>query len=233
MGALTANTPKPLLRAGGRPLIERIATGLARAGVTRLLVVTGYLGEQIEAALGTGDALGMEISYCRQPHADGTARALLLAEPYVAGAPFVLSWGDILVPEDFYAELMRAFERAPCDARLAVNETDDPWQGAAVYVAGDWRVTRLDEKPPRGTATTPWNNAGILALAPVVFDYARRLAPSPRGEYELPQAIAQMVRDGRNVRAQPIRGFWSDVGTPADLARAEQWLSAERGVVAG
>lgn len=221
MGALTAATPKPLLAVAGRSLLARVLGGLGAAGVRRAVVVTGYLGEQIEAALGDGGALGLRIEYRRQPRADGTARALLLAEPLVGAAACVVCWGDILVPAAFYATFLAAWRARPCDAQLAVNAVDDPWRGAAVYVDDDWRVERVEEKPPPGTSTTGWNNAGIMAFAPLVFDYARRLPPSPRGEYELPQAVAQMVRDGRAVRAVPVRGFWSDVGTPDDLAAAQ------------
>lgn len=229
MGALTAATPKPLLPVAGRPLIEHVLHGFAVAGVRRAVVVTGYRGEQIATALGSGARLGLEIEYCRQTRPDGTARALLLAEPLIGEAPCVLSWGDILVPAEFYAEFLDAFARRPCDVQLAVNEVDDPWCGGAVYVGGDGRVYRVVEKPPRGTSTTRWNNAGLLMLTPLVFDYARRARPSPRGEYELPQAIAQMVRDGCMVRAVPVRGPWCDVGTPADLAAAQELFAASAG----
>jgi NDP-sugar pyrophosphorylase family protein len=226
MGALTAATPKPLLTVAGQPMVARVLAGLARAGVRRAVVVTGYLAEQVEAALGDGHALGLELAFRRQAQPDGTARALLLAAPLLGDAPFAICWGDILVPSAFYATFLDAWTARPCAAQLAVNAVDDPWRGAAVYVDDDWRVQRVEEKPPRGTSTTGWNNAGIMAFAPLVLDYARRLAPSPRGEYELPQAVTQMVRDGRDVRAVPVRGPWSDVGTPADLAAA-QTLFAE------
>jgi NDP-sugar pyrophosphorylase family protein len=227
MGTLTADTPKPLLTVRGRALIEHVLTGLAAAGIERAVVVTGYRGEQIEAALGDGAALGLSLTYVRQERAEGTARALLLTRHLVApqlvgGAAFALSWGDVLVPRVFYRDLLAASAASGADVQLAVNEIDDPWQGAAVYVDADWRVTQLVEKPARGTATTRWNNAGIFVFRPSIFDYASALAPSARGEYELPQAIARMIEDGRDIRALPVRGFWSDVGTPADLARAEQ-----------
>jgi len=229
MGALTAATPKPLLPVAGRPIIEHVLGGFAAAGVQRAVVVTGYRGDAIEAALGNGARFGLEIAYCRQERADGTARALLLAEPLIGGDPFALSWGDVLVAAGFYAEFIDAFVRRPCDAQVAVNDVDDPWRGAAVYVSADGRVRRLVEKPPAGTSTTRWNNAGVLMLTALAFDYARRVGASARGEHELPQAIAQMVRDGRDVRAVPVRGPWSDVGTPEDLAAAQALFAPRPG----
>ena len=224
MGLLTANVPKPLLALRGRPIIDHILTGLRAAGIDEAVVVTGYLAEQIERHLGTGEALGMRLSYRRQARPEGTARALLLARDAIEEEPFLLSWGDIVVEPEQYAVLLDEHRRAPCDALLSVNATDDPWQGAAVYVDEHWRVTRLVEKPPRGSSQTPWNNAGIVVCTPLVLQYAQRLPASARGEYELPQAIAAMIADGREVRACPVRGFWSDLGRPEDLAMAERAL---------
>lgn len=233
MGALTATTPKPLLRLRGRPIIEHILLGLAAAGVDEVVVVTGYRGEQIEAHLGTGARLGLRLSYARQVQAQGTARAVLLVRERIGPQPFVLSWGDIVVEPSAYPELLADYRRAPCSVLLAVNAMDDPWQGAAVYVDADLRVTQLIEKPARGTSHTRWNNAGIFVCAPTIFEYAERLAPSPRGEYELPQAIAAMIHDGQSVRAHPLRGFWSDLGTPADLAVAERTFGQRADEVSG
>jgi NDP-sugar pyrophosphorylase family protein len=227
MGRLTANTPKPLLPLCGRPIVEHILTGLHAAGVDRAVIVTGYLGEQIEARLGDGGSLGMSIAYRRQEQPTGTAKALLLARDLLDGQPFVLSWGDIVIDPVEYAALVRRFAETRCDAMITVNPTDDPWRGAAVTVDDAWRVRSLVEKPPRGTAQTGWNNAGIFAFTDLIFTYAERLQPSARGEYELPQAIATMIADGRSVHAHPLSGFWSDLGTPEDLTAAERVLSVD------
>jgi len=222
MGPLTATTPKPLLRLCQRPIIEHILVGLEAAGVRRSIVVTGYLGEQIERHLGNGSQFGLELTFRRQQYAEGTARALALVRDDLDNEPFLLSWGDVLVDGTLYAELLNDFRRAPADLLLTVNPCADPWRGAAVYVEPDWHVTRLVEKPPRGTSHTSWNNAGIFVFSPLIFTYLKGLGPSSRGEYELPQAIAAMIADGRNVRAHPLHGFWSDLGTPEDLVAAEQ-----------
>ena len=65
----------------------------------------------------------------------------------------------------------------------------------------------------------------------MAFAYADRVEASPRGEYELPQAVATMIAEERIVRAHPVQGFWSDLGTPADLAAAEHAIGvrSERG----
>ncbi|HVA81436.1 MAG TPA: sugar phosphate nucleotidyltransferase, partial [Candidatus Binataceae bacterium] len=75
---------------------------------------------------------------------------------------------------------------------------------------------------------TEWNNAGLFAAGPTLFDYLERLEPSPRGELELPQAIAAMIADARTVRAIDMRGFWSDIGTPADLEVARRRFHPKR-----
>jgi len=228
MGPLTANIPKPLLALRGRPIIEHILTGLHAAGIREVVVVAGYLAEQIERHLGSGEALGMKLSYRQQTRTEGTARALLLARDAISNEPFLLSWGDIVVEPGQYAALLDYYRRVRCDALLSVNATDDPWEGAAVYVDEHWRVTSLVEKPPRGLSRTPWNNAGIFVFTPLIVEYADRLGPSLRGEYELPQAVAAMIADGRDVRAYPLRGFWSDLGRPEDLAVAETALGNAR-----
>lgn len=229
MGDATLRTPKPLLAVAGRPILEHILSGLRAAGIERAIVVTGYLGEQIEAAFGDGARLGMRIDYLRQERPEGTARAFVLAAPLLGADPFVLGWGDVLVYPEFYAEFLRAYRQRPCELQVAVNEVDDPWRGAAVHFREDGRVTAIEEKPPPGTAGTRWNNAGLFVGDRTLFDYARRLAPTHGGEYVLPVAMARMVCDGRFVRAVPIRGFWSDVGTPEDLLRAQGEFPAARG----
>ncbi|MBI3786452.1 MAG: nucleotidyltransferase family protein [Deltaproteobacteria bacterium] len=228
MGTLTAATPKPMLLLQGRPILEHILRGLAGAGVDSVVLVTGYLSEQIEEYFGTGHRVGLRIVYRRQPRADGTARALLLAADLAASGDMLISWGDVLIEPHEYIDLVNDFRRSSCDALLSLNWMDDPWRGAAVYVDDDWRVRRLVEKPPRASSTTHWNNAGIFVATPLLLSYANQLQRSARCEYELPQAIAAMIADGRVVRGHPLGGFWSDLGTPEDLAAAEKGYPQSR-----
>lgn len=225
MKHLTADRPKPMIEIGKRHMLERILVGMREAGIARFVVVTGYHANLIEDTFGDGSRLGIRMDYVRQEQQTGTASALLLCRPHLPDGPFLMSWGDILIEPHNYGRLIAAYLARPCDALLFVNPVDDPYRGAAVYLRDDGAVERIVEKPPQGTSTTQWNNAGVFILAPVAVEYAAQLKPSPRGEYELPEAIRQMIEDGRNVRAMPLEGYWGDVGTPEDVARMEQILA--------
>ncbi len=231
LGALTADTPKPLLDIAGAPLISHIVDVLAGAGLTNLIVVTGYLSDQVEKWAKTRQRQNPEITITtvRQQELNGTGGAMLAAKSYLAGQHrFVFGWGDILMDRANYPRFVHHARNDDYDLMLAVNRVKDPFRGAAVYVDPHMRVERLDEKPAPGTAKTEWNNAGLFATGQIIFDYLARLTPSTRGELELPVAIAQMIADGRVVRAVDMRGFWSNVGTPEDLEAARAWFKPER-----
>ncbi|MDO8432509.1 MAG: nucleotidyltransferase family protein [Candidatus Binatus sp.] len=223
LGDLTASSPKPMLDIAGAPLISRIVDALATAEVTRFIVVTGYLHAQVEdwAKMRTGQNPGLKIETVRQLQLDGTGGAMLAVRDLVSTeARFVFGWGDILMDSANYPRFLDGARSEEYDLVLAVNRVKDPYRGAAVYLSESMRVEKLVEKPPRGTSQTNWNNAGLFASGSIIFDYIDRLAPSPRGELELPGAIAQMIEDGRVVRAINTPGFWSDIGTPQELAIA-------------
>lgn len=228
LGAITEHYPKPLLDVGGRPIIARILDGLVAAGIAEVRIVTGHFAELVESEVGNGEHAEMAISYVRQKRIEGTARALGLARDFCGEDQFFFGWGDILVRAENYARVIRA---APFSEHvLAVNRVDDPATGGAVYVDAPAaldrgeaaRVTRLVEKPPPGSSTTYWNNAGFGVMGPAIWGEIDRLAPSERGEYELPQAIAALAAGGAEVRAVPVLGPWFDVGTVEDLERARR-----------
>src|SRR5208282_1096615 len=174
LGALTAQTPKTLLDIAGSPLISHIADALAAAGLTHLIVVTGYLSEQIEGWAKTyqRENPGIKITTVRQPELNGTGGAMLAARAQLAGLPrFVFGWGDILMDRANYPRFIHHARNQEYDLMLAVNRVKDPFRGAAVYVTRHMMVERLDEKPASGTARTEWNNAGLFATGRIIFDY--------------------------------------------------------------
>ena len=216
LGALGAKVPKALLPVGKKPCLEHIILGMREAGVDRLAVVIGHLGELIQARYQDGSSLGVQITYLQQDLARyGTGAALLQAEQFVQGEPFFVSYGDIAIAPENYRAMAQLFNEHGTMVS-SINWMDDPTHGAAVYLGAGGFVERLVEKPPPGTSQTNWNNGGGYIFLPQVFHYLKNLRPSPRGEYELSAAVAQMAADGVPIKAHRITGFWRDIGAPLE-----------------
>ena len=229
LGKLTERTPKPMLEVAGQPLIGHIVDALAENGIRDIAIITGYLASRIDVwcSRRMREHPGLRLSTLHQAELNGTAGAMLLAKDFVADeAGFIFGWGDILMDAENYARFIQSARSQPYDLMLSINRVRDPWRGGAVYLDSNMRVERLIEKPASGTSTTNWNNAGLFAATPRIFDYLAKLKPSPRGELELPQAVAMMIDDLYEVRAVDVRGFWSDVGTPEDLESARKMFKA-------
>ena len=225
LGALTAEFPKPLLDVGGRPIIVHILDGLLRAGVDEVTIVTGHAAEALEAELGNGAESGLRISYVRQTRLDGTAHALALARDAMGDESFFFGWGDIMVAPENYRNVVKASRLA--DAVIAVNDVDDPFAGGAVYVdEATGLVTRMVEKPPRGTSTTRWNNAGFGVLPPAIWDQIRRAAAVGTGtSTNCRRRSPASLRPGHGCARCPWRGRGSTSALPKASRRRGQRLA--------
>lgn len=207
MKELTDELPKPMVEVKGRPILESIVRGLVENGITRILVVVGYRKEAIVDHFGDGASFGCRIEYVEQVVQDGTGKVVELARDFAGDDPFILSYGDILVPAESYAPLV---DFTGVDGKLTVKVDEDVRKGGAVFVE-DGMVVDLIEKPKEGAPTSPYYNAGIYAFSPVIFDYTAKLELSPRGEYELTDAIQAQVKDGLRIAAVELAGDWADV----------------------
>ncbi len=215
MGEITTETPKAMLSVRGKPMLEHVLDGLAAVGIESFFLVVGYRREMIEQHFRNWR---LPIEFRVQEPVDGTGSATRLAREFAGEEPFLLTYGDIICEPHAYIRCGRELEEHPdAAAVLGVRDVDDPWHGAAVYEQGG-RVTRVIEKPPRGTSTTRWNSAGLDGLRPVAFSYLDKLRPSARGEYEITDIFAMMLNDNVEVRISPMEGLWRDVGRPEDLA---------------
>src|SRR3954468_9016439 len=217
MRDLTQELPKPMLEVRGKPVLQHIVEGLRETGLTNLLVVVGWRADVVRNFFGDGSQLGVRIRYETQTVQDGTGRVVALAREFAGHDPFLLSYGDILVAADNYRRICAALEDG--EAVLTVKRSDDVSQGGAVFVNHKFELTDLREKPKPGELTSPWYNAGVYAFRPSIFEYIAKLQPSPRGEYELTDAIRNLALNGNKVQAIEIAGDWVDVRDPEILAR--------------
>lgn len=222
MRDLTQELPKPMLEVRGKPVLQHIVEGLRDTGLTNLLIVVGWRADVVRNFFGDGSKLGVRIAYETQTVQDGTGRVVALAQNFAGTDPFLLSYGDILVAPQNYERICAALDKS--EAILSVKRSDDVSQGGAVFVNDKFELTDLREKPKPGEPTSPWYNAGVYAFRSGIFEYIAKLQPSPRGEYELTDAIRNLALDGKKVQAIEIAGDWADVRDPeilAQLNRAE------------
>ena len=217
MRDLTSNVPKPMLKVRGAPVLAHIVEGLKAAGVSDFLIIVGWHADVVRDFFGEGAHFGVRISYATQVVQDGTGRVVELAKPFVGNEPFILSYGDILVDAENYRRL--AVLPNEIEAIISVKHDEDCSKGGAVFVNDRFELTDLREKPKPGEPTSCWYNAGIYAFRPSIFEYTAKLEPSPRGEFELTDAIRELALSGKKVQALELKGMWADVRDPEILAQ--------------
>jgi dTDP-glucose pyrophosphorylase len=230
MKELTNEVPKPMLCVQGRPILEHILEGLLAACIRDVCIVTGWRAEVVEQHFGDGSRFGARIGYARQAVPDGTGKAPEYAKTFVGADDFLLTYGDILVKPDTYQRMLARWRQGEFSGLVTVTEGEDVTKGGLNFFDEQFCLTRLVEKPSaaqldelRATGwlkprAPVWYNAGIYLFRPVLFEFTARLQKSPRGEYELTDAISAMLTAGHRLAGLKIEGRWVDVRDPQVLA---------------
>ena len=233
MGALTDELPKPMLPVEGRPILEHILTGLREAGIQEFCLITGWKAEVIESHFGDGSAFGVQINYVRQEVQDGTGKAPELAKVFVGEAPFLLTYGDILVKLETYRQMLARWDDSELSGLVTVTGSEDVTKGGLFFFDNEFFLQHLVEKPSAAkleelrtagwlkSGEPAWYNAGIYCFTPSLFQYTAQLAKSPRGEYELTDALTAMLAEDHAMAGLAIEGRWVDVRDP-DVLQALQ-----------
>jgi UDP-N-acetylglucosamine diphosphorylase / glucose-1-phosphate thymidylyltransferase / UDP-N-acetylgalactosamine diphosphorylase / glucosamine-1-phosphate N-acetyltransferase / galactosamine-1-phosphate N-acetyltransferase len=239
MGSLTKDLPKPMLKVEGKPILEHIIMALEHAGIREIFIVTGYRADIIENYFKDGSAWGVKLTYGKQIVQDGTGKAPEIAKHFVGNAPFLLTCGDILVTPETYPTMIALFEKEKTSHIITVTRGEDVTKGGLFLFDNRFCLTNLLEKPsvdevkalifsgqlsPTGPA---WYNAAIYLFHPTLFDYTKTLQKSPRGEYEITDALKSMIRDGHTFQGLEIPGRWVDVRDPDVLAQLEKEIVEE------
>lgn len=236
MKELTNEVPKPMLPVQGKPILQHILEGLMSAGIREFCLVTGWRADVIESHFGDGAQFGAAIRYVRQVVQDGTGKAPELAREFAGTDDFLLTYGDILVKPETYRRMRERFGQADFSGLVTVTAGEDVTKGGLSLFDDQFCLKRLVEKPGPSQldqlraegwlkpAQPAWYNAGIYIFRPVLFEFTARLEKSPRGEYELTDAISAMIAAGHRIAGLEIVGRWVDVRDPGVLAALEGGL---------
>jgi dTDP-glucose pyrophosphorylase len=234
MRELTNAMPKPMLKVHGRPILQHIIEGVMEAGIRDFCIITGFKAETIESYFGDGSKWNARIQYVRQLVQDGTGKAPELARDFIGNDAFLLTYGDILVKPETYKAMVTRFNSGHFSGLITVTVGEDVTKGAINFFDKEFCLRQIVEKPSASQVNDfkaqgllkegdpVWYNAGIYIFRPVLFDFTSQLQKSPRGEYELPDAITALLRAGHKIAGCKTEGRWVDVRDPEVLAELEK-----------
>jgi len=209
LGALTNDLPKPMLKIGGKPLMELIVNQFKKAEIHTIYVTTHFQANKIIEYFGNGESFGVTIKYIEEKEPLGTAGGLRLL-PRI-NSPLVVINGDILTNLDFRAmALFHESNEAEITIAMRDYEVGLPY---GILEIKDNQIIEISEKP----ALKKYINAGIYIIQPQVIRYI------PSGAiFDMPDLIHEVINSGGHVTGFPVIEYWMDIGYSGDYRKAEE-----------
>lgn len=208
---LTENTPKPMLKIAGKPILEHTLLQLPEE-VDEVILVVGYLKEQIKNYFGN-EFFGKKIIYVEPEENLGTAHALRSCKDFLKDNKFISMMGDDLYSKKDISECIKY------DLCVLVRELDDSRRFGAIKVNQDGILERIEDDFSSGTGSN-LVNIGLFVLDKRFFDY--EMVRVSTGEFGLPQTVSKMAKD------YPVKvvkaSFWFPISRPEDLKKAEEFF---------
>lgn len=208
---LTANTPKPLLKVGEKPIIEHNIDRLVQYGIRNLHLSINYLGEQLEDYFGKGEANNANIKYVRETEPLGTIGSVLLIEHFEHEDILVMN-SDLLTNID-YADFFISYKNSGADMAVAATSYNVEVPYAVLEVDDQSNVTSLKEKPNY----TYYSNAGIYFIKKSML----KLIPENKF-YDITDLMEEILAQKKKLITYPITGYWLDIGKHEDFKKAQE-----------
>jgi NDP-sugar pyrophosphorylase family protein len=207
---LTQDTPKPMLKVGGKPILETIIQSFVDQGFVNFFVSLNYKAEVITNYFGDGSQLGATINYLHEKSRLGTAGGLSLL-PQNIHAPIIVMNGDLLTRISVEA-LLDFHERESAVATMVVREDHYQVPYGVVEVDGT-QIIGLEEKPVQRHLV----NAGIYVISQTGLENI----PTDTF-YDMPTHFAKLSANGHRTAAFPLHEYWVDIGRLDELERAQR-----------
>jgi len=207
---LTENTPKPLLKVGGKPIIEYNVDRLAQVGIKTMYLSVNYLAGQIIDYFQDGADKGISIQYIKEDKPLGTIGSILLVDEFEYDDIIVMN-SDLLTNIDF-GDFYKTFKNSEADMAVATTSyhVDVPY---AVLETKDNKVKSLKEKP----RYTYYSNAGIYLIK------KKLLKMIPKGEFfDITDLMEKVIEMDYKLLSYPINGYWLDIGQHDDFQKAQE-----------
>jgi glucose-1-phosphate thymidylyltransferase len=218
---ITHTSAKQLVPVANKPVLFYGIEAMAAAGIEEVgIIIAPETGDEIQVVAGDGSRFGVRITYIEQDEPLGLAHAVLTAEEFIGDSPFVMYLGDNLL-RDGIVELTQTFASEQPDALILLTPVPDP-EHYGVAELTDGSVSRLVEKPANPQSDLAL--VGVYMFTASIFEAARAIEPSPRGELEITDAIQWLVDGGRRVDPHIVHGWWKDTGQVQDMLEANRLI---------
>ena len=224
---VTNSLPKALVPLRGRPMIEYPLRLLARSGITEVIINLHHLGNKIEAALGDGRRLGLNIRYLREEELLDTGGGLYRAKELLGSETFLVINSDVLIDLPL-SDLIAYHKEKRAAATLVLREDEKAEQFGLIETSADGRIQRFLGRSAPGAVPNSLNRlmfTGVQVLEPGIFDFMSGDEPFSLTRETYPK----MLQQGEPLYGLNFPGYWQDLGTPERLKEAEEKL--ERGEV--
>jgi dTDP-glucose pyrophosphorylase len=213
---LTETTPKPMLKIGGKPILEHILDGFIRAGFYNFYISTHYKAEIIKEYFGDGRSWGVSIKYVDEKSPLGTAGALRLLPSELEQTPIIVINGDILTNVN-YSNLIDFHDANLSEATVCVKdyEFQVPY---GVVESEQGEVKKITEKP----VYKFFVNTGLYVMNPASINYMAK-----EGRVDMTTLLEAIIKKGKKVSLLPIHENWLDIGRIEEFNRAQNdahWL---------
>jgi glucose-1-phosphate thymidylyltransferase len=202
-----------------KPVLYYAIESIVAAGITEIGIIVGETGHEIRAAVGDGARFGARVTYIDQEAPLGLAHAVMVAEEFLAGSPFVMYLGDNLIAGGI-TSLVEEFRGLGCNSEILLAEVPNPEQFGVAELTPEGKVRRLVEKPPEPRSNLAL--VGVYMFDSCIFESVRRIKPSARGELEITDAIQDLIDRGLDVHPHIVRGWWKDTGKLEDMLEANR-----------
>ena len=220
---ITHTSAKQLVPVANKPILFYGIEHMAEAGITQIGIIVGETADEIRAAVGDGSKWGIEVTYIPQDEPRGLAHCVLIAQDFLGDDDFVMYLGDNLLRQGI-TEFVAAFEgdraaaseltldgdaQAP-SAQILLTHVHDPERFGVAELDDAGHVIRLVEKPENPPSDLAL--VGVYLFDSSIHEAVRSIDASPRGEYEITDAIQWLIDHGHKVRHEVLEGWWKDTG---------------------
>ncbi|ESP95107.1 nucleotidyltransferase family protein [Pseudoalteromonas luteoviolacea] len=208
---LTDSCPKPMLRVGGKPMLETLINHFKASGFYKFYISVHYLPEVITEYFGDGSQFGVEITYVYEDKPLGTGGALSLLPDDIPKSPLIMVNGDILTNVDF-AKVAHFHEQNSADATMCVRDYEIKIPFGVIEGEGH-TISGIVEKP----TYRYFVNAGIYVISHKVIESLKG-----KNEYlDMPTLFELKQQEGQKVLKFPIHEYWLDIGRHDDFNKAQ------------